>query len=565
MRNYGCVLCLLATLSQAHTDALGALMARDKAMNALKSMNTAHLSASIPGFVSTPPETQWYSEKNAAGEALVCAGLARSTKDATARFILKQEGVRVKITPNSKSSEMDYAERLLENPDRVMNQVCHMAPVPCTETRVEQTCEESVRYAQDVTQKTINVRLHEIKHRTIHRNFYARSTPTDLTSCLKSKDIFCLEAPQGSQDLVFHPRCEYLHVEVRAKSGDVIPLLKTPTCASPTLTTVYRGTFAAINVTEYWSEEDQWVSSDDANQKPLAPSQCVPESANACMDAGMTKLINGVPITRPCWGSSQVFRCVDGITSTCTPFINEGCSNTAAVCTKESGGACEITSKTFQCLVKTCYPDKEVCLSAIGCADGSCDTTHADESDDTNEGLSRLGALAGAAEDAAVRQTDINDANIFKGDVADCEKFPLGTRDCCTDKGFLEGLMHCPASMQVLQRAKVENRALALGHYKHHLLGTTHYAYCVFPTKLASIIQIQGRGAQLRIPFGTAEQPDCRGLTPKELEGIDFKALDLNAFIKEVTNKTMLPDSRAIDATNITHADALFKEGRAHD
>jgi hypothetical protein len=210
-------------------------------------------------------------------------------------------------------------------------------------------------------------------------------------------------------------------------------------------------------------------------------------------------------------------------------------------------------------------PETSITPSAIACADGSCDTTAPEVSDDTNEGLSRLGAVVGAATDVAIHQTNEGQASIFKGEVIACGKYPLSTRDCCTDKGFLEGLMHCPAEMRVLQRAKVDNRVVSLGHYKNHLLGKTRYVYCVFPTTLASIVQLQGRGAQLHIPFGTAKQPDCRGLMPHELERINFKALDLNAFIKEVTDKTTLPDNTAINSSNITHVDTLFREGRAYD
>lgn len=143
--------------------------------------------------------------------------------------------------------------------------------------------------------------------------------------------------------------------------------------------------------------------------------------------------------------------------------------------------------------------------------------------------------------------------------------YSLGTRDCCTDAGFLDGLIHCPADMQALQRAKNEKRVVALGHYKHHALGTTRYVYCVFPTKLARIIQFDGRQGQLHIPFGTPEHPDCRGLTPEQLEGMDFKQLDLSDFIEDVTAKTTLPADNASDAPNAAHVEALFKKEAAYD
>ena len=160
--------------------------------------------------------------------------------------------------------------------------------------------------------------------------------------------------------------------------------------------------------------------------------------------------------------------------------------------------------------------------------------TMADAHDDLQEGLSRLSALMGSAEEVASHQVHEGVPGVFQGVVQTCKKYPLGTRDCCTDRGFLDGLMHCPAAMQVLQRAKSEGRVVSLGHYTRHRAGSKHYVYCVFPSKLAGIVQIQGRGAQLHIPFGSAKAPDCRGLRPEELEKIDFKQLDLSAVLRDL-------------------------------
>ena len=163
------------------------------------------------------------------------------------------------------------------------------------------------------------------------------------------------------------------------------------------------------------------------------------------------------------------------------------------------------------------------------CDYGVCDTTKPDPSDDISEGLSRLAAVVGSAEDATARQTHAYEPAIFGGVVQACKKYPFGARDCCTDSGFLDGLIHCPLDMQALQRAKHEGRVVSLGSYQRHRGGSRHYVYCIFPNKLAGIVQIQGRGAQLGISFGHAKAPNCRGLTPEELAHINFKHLDLRA------------------------------------
>lgn len=201
----------------------------------------------------------------------------------------------------------------------------------------------------------------------------------------------------------------------------------------------------------------------------------------------------------------------------------------------------------------------------VGCADGSCDVTEANVTDDVNEGFSRLGALAGTAQDVSLHQTQTGQATIFKGTSIECESYRLGLRDCCTDDGLLDGLIRCPSSMQVLQRAKNEKRVIALGRYKPHRFSNTRHVYCVFPTKLARIIQFYGRQGQLHILFGTPKHPDCRGLTPEQLESMHFDQLNLSEFIQDVRDKTRLPADNAQDGPNAARVESLFQQGRAHD
>ena len=202
---------------------------------------------------------------------------------------------------------------------------------------------------------------------------------------------------------------------------------------------------------------------------------------------------------------------------------------------------------------------------AVGCADGKCDLTSTDVSDDINEGVSRLGAIAGTAAEVAANQVHAQQAAIFRGAYQECEKYPLGFRDCCTDSGSLDWVIHCPWQLQQLQKAKLEHRAVYLGHYKPHRFSATHYGYCIFPTKLAGIVQIQGRYTQLGIGFGSIWHPDCRGVTPEELERINFKALDLSEMVAELVGKKNVPQDAAIDAVNSAHVNAMHDKGQAHD
>ena len=202
----------------------------------------------------------------------------------------------------------------------------------------------------------------------------------------------------------------------------------------------------------------------------------------------------------------------------------------------------------------------------IACGSGQCDSAKVETSDDIQEGIIRLGSLAGSAEAVAANQVHSGEAAIFRGQPLECKKYIIGFRDCCTDGGWGDWIKSCPGNLQELQRAKHENRAVYLGSYKKHRLDLSHlHVYCVFPSKLAGIVQIQGRANQLHIPFGQVKSPNCRGLTPEELERINFKLLDLSALTQEWLDRKAIPDSAQQDQHNQSHIEQLNREGRAHD
>lgn len=208
---------------------------------------------------------------------------------------------------------------------------------------------------------------------------------------------------------------------------------------------------------------------------------------------------------------------------------------------------------------------ESVLEDAMGCAKGQCDNTQMEVSSDLGEGLSHLGALSGVAQAVSDNQINQGTAAIFAGSSMECKKYPLGFRDCCKDSGWGDWIKNCPKELQDLQRAKQDNRVVYLGNYKRSKFGSRHYVYCIFPSKLAGIVQIQGRGGQLQIPFGWAKAPDCRGLRPEELERINFGALDLSAIEQDFVAKKTLPDGALMQLTNQAHIERLNQQGRAHD
>lgn len=64
-------------------------------------------------------------------------------------------------------------------------------------------------------------------------------------------------------------------------------------------------------------------------------------------------------------------------------------------------------------------------------------------------------------------------------------------------------------------------------------------AHCCFNSKLARIIQEQGR---MQLPaiggFGTPQAPNCRGFRPEEFQAIDFSKIDMSEYFEELTPRS---------------------------
>lgn len=73
--------------------------------------------------------------------------------------------------------------------------------------------------------------------------------------------------------------------------------------------------------------------------------------------------------------------------------------------------------------------------------------------------------------------------------------------------------------------------------------------YCCFNSKLARIIQEQGR-PQLGRSFGDPKNPDCSGLTIGDIMKIDFSKVDFSEFIADIKPKLPNPDKVKENAQN---------------
>ncbi len=168
-----------------------------------------------------------------------------------------------------------------------------------------------------------------------------------------------------------------------------------------------------------------------------------------------------------------------------------------------------------------------VCGGDVFCLDGECDKAQSGQSNDFAEAVSQLAALAAAGKDvAALNGVDVRaftgQAKFCKAKF--CKKAAAGYSNCCKDSGWGQdiGLAKCSSDEKALAKAKSNKLTVSVGEFcSKKVLGVClqkKRSYCQFDSKLAQIVQQQGRNGQLRIGFGSAKHPDCRGITVDELQ-----------------------------------------------
>jgi hypothetical protein len=213
--------------------------------------------------------------------------------------------------------------------------------------------------------------------------------------------------------------------------------------------------------------------------------------------------------------------------------------------------------------------DEQVSQNKVPCIDGACLPETNEPGDDFGEGITQLGSLAGAADDVSARQVHSGRPNIFTGSNYQCRKAVAGIGNCCEKNG---NIMRCNKTEKALAAATKDSRSFYVGTYcamsKLGICLEYKESWCVFPSKLASIIQIQGRKGQLNISFGTAKKKknraNCRGISPEELSRINFQALNLFSLTEDFKSRGTKKPPENMDSQATQKIERMEGEGRAH-
>ncbi|EHC1183828.1 type-F conjugative transfer system mating-pair stabilization protein TraN [Salmonella enterica] len=291
-----------------------------------------------------------------------------------------------------------------------------------------------------------------------------------------------------------------------------------------------------------------------------------------CTEPGGTKtgIMEGKPwsLTEACWAYRDNYVTQSADNGTCQAYVdNPACTLAARQCAFSSDeGTCLHEYATYSCESKTAGKVM-ICGGDVFCLDGECDKAQSGKSNDFGEAVSQLAALAAAGKDvAALNGVDVR---AFTGQAKFCRKAAAGFSNCCKDGGWGQdvGLAQCNSEEKALGKAKKDKLTVSVGEFcSKKVLGVClqkKRSYCQFDSKLAQIVQQQGRNGQLHIGFGSSKHPDCRGITVDELQNIKFDQLDFTNFYEDLMNNQKIPDSGALtEKVKEQIADQLKQAGK---
>ncbi|HIB1616867.1 TPA: type-F conjugative transfer system mating-pair stabilization protein TraN [Salmonella enterica subsp. enterica serovar Muenchen] len=295
-----------------------------------------------------------------------------------------------------------------------------------------------------------------------------------------------------------------------------------------------------------WIPRVEWVES-----CPFNKSEGVLKGTE-CTDPGGTKtgIMEGKPwsLTEACWAYRDNYVTQSADNGSCQAYVdNPACTLAARQCAFYSdAGACLHEYATYSCESKTAGKVM-ICGGDVFCLDGECDKAQSGKSNDFGEAVSQLAALAAAGKDvAALNGVDVR---AFTGEAKFCRKAAAGFSNCCKAGGWGQdvGLAKCNSEEKALAKAKKNRLTVSVGEFcAKKVAGVClekKRSYCQFDSKLAQIVQQQGRNGQLHISFGSSKHPDCRGITVDELQRIKFDQLDFTSFYDDLMNNQKIPDS----------------------
>ncbi|EAA9518865.1 type-F conjugative transfer system mating-pair stabilization protein TraN (plasmid) [Salmonella enterica subsp. salamae] len=277
-------------------------------------------------------------------------------------------------------------------------------------------------------------------------------------------------------------------------------------------------------------------------------------TGSQCVEPGETRtvVVDGktYSIHQDCWKWQDTYLTQTETEGTCGEFMkNPACTVTRSECADTVDGFCVSQQVTYSCERKK-EGNGQICGGEFFCKDGSCAQAQTGTNNMFGQAVSALAAVAAAGEDvAALNGVDVR---AFTGEAQHCKKMAVGFNNCCKDSGWGQdvGLSSCSSEEKALGKAKDKKLTVYVGEYcSKKVLGVClekKRGYCVFDSKLARIVQEQGRRDQLGVGFGKGKSPDCRGISVDELQRLDFGVMNFSDFYDDLNAGSEIPEDQAL-------------------
>ena len=270
---------------------------------------------------------------------------------------------------------------------------------------------------------------------------------------------------------------------------------------------------------------------------------------SVCKQPNETKNINGKDITKACWQFENTYSCIAGGNVNSCINIPDYCQYSSSQCLSQTGNLCVHTQKTYLCSQsQPITPDQMRCSSNVYCLNGQCEKVEDNHSNDFAISISYLAAI----NESKDNNGDPGNLKIFTGNSKNCGIKAGGYNNCCKDQGWGQDIgASCSSEEIELGQLQAKKQCHYVGSYcsKKAPFGIclkTTKSSCCFNSKLSRVIIEQGR-VQLGIGWGSAQGPNCSGLSPEQLQSLKFDQMDFSEISADITNSAVVLDAKYLE------------------
>jgi conjugal transfer mating pair stabilization protein TraN len=518
----------------------GKAFGREQAAAAQSAATTRPDAERIPNFSSAPAETRYFDdpasmERDAASQASANTGY-RTIRDSLER--------RARFTPEDLDAVVARSGQISADPlsftsgmsiSGAQGRCVPLPPASSVGARYMATCNVGYTAGEAVRSCTVPLTL-EVTNQIRYIHWCSDYGSGAEEDCTRFRTAGCVRT-----DWIEGPCLQWADaggLPFCAEPGAPISVMS---CAAPVPGATLQHTVITRTVT---------TSRDETQCADLSADDSCRQTSETCSDSDpVTRTINGIAVTQPCWAWSRSYACAQFVEAQDCDALEAtpGCALVGEECL--SGEPCRTWERVYDCPVpdQPGSPSQFICDGDVYCIDGSCETIAREANDEFKDAVVALNAM-----DQARREFDADSLTLFKGTRNTCASKVFGILNCCKGKGFplVPGIqllvsLGCSREEMLLHERDAQGLCAYVGTYcSDSVLGvclTKKKVYCCFESKLSRILQEQGR-KQLGKPWGKARAEQCLGFSLDEFARLDLSQMDFSEVYAEFTEAARLPD-----------------------